>query len=54
MCLQCTSPFRTHLQIDEAIEKLFEKGADSIVSVCESEITPYWMKKIEGGKLKTF
>lgn len=54
MCLQCTSPFRTHLQIDEAIEKLFEKDADSIISVCESEITPYWMKKIEDGRLKNF
>jgi N-acylneuraminate cytidylyltransferase/CMP-N,N'-diacetyllegionaminic acid synthase len=54
MCLQCTSPFRTYDQIDEAIENLFEKDADSIVSVCENEITPYWMKKIENGKLKDF
>lgn len=54
MCLQCTSPFRKHSQIDKAIEMLIEKDADSIVSVCESEITPYWMKKIENGKLKDF
>jgi N-acylneuraminate cytidylyltransferase/CMP-N,N'-diacetyllegionaminic acid synthase len=54
MCLQCTSPFRTYAQIDEAIENLFRKDADSIVSVCKSEITPYWMKKIENGKLKDF
>ncbi|CAB1241653.1 CMP-N,N'-diacetyllegionaminic acid synthase [Clostridiaceae bacterium BL-3] len=54
MCLQCTSPFRTYNQIDEAVENLFKKDADSIVSVCKSEITPYWMKKIENGKLKDF
>lgn len=54
MCLQCTSPFRTYFQIDESIENLFEKDADSIVSVCESETVPYWMKKIENGKLKDF
>ena len=54
ICLQCTSPFRTSYQVDESIEKISEKDADSIVSVCESEITPYWMKKIENGKLKDF
>ena len=54
MCLQCTSPFRTYDQIDEAIENLFKKDADSVVSVCENEITPYWMKKIKNGKLKDF
>ena len=54
MCLQCTSPFRKHSQIDEAIEMLMEKDSDSIVSVCESEVTPYWMKRIEDGKLKNF
>ncbi|XOQ58575.1 MAG: Acylneuraminate cytidylyltransferase family protein [Clostridium sp.] len=54
MCLQCTSPFRKYSQIDKAIEVLIEKNGDSIVSVCESEITPYWMKKIEYGKLKDF
>lgn len=54
MCLQCTSPFRKYFQIDEAVEMLIEQDADSIVSVCESETTPYWMKKIEDGKLKDF
>lgn len=54
MCLQCTSPFRKYFQIDEAVEILIEKNADSIISVCESKITPYWMKKIEDGKLKDF
>lgn len=54
MCLQCTSPFRKYYQIDEAIKNLYDKDADSIVSVRESEITPYWMKKIKDGKLKNF
>ncbi|MFL0269662.1 cytidylyltransferase domain-containing protein [Candidatus Clostridium radicumherbarum] len=54
MCLQCTSPFRKVNQIDGAIEKLFNEEADSIVSVCESESNPYWMKKIENGFLKDF
>ncbi|MBC2400055.1 cytidylyltransferase domain-containing protein [Clostridium tetanomorphum] len=54
ICLQCTSPFRSAYQIDEAIEKLIEKDADSIVSVCESEVSPYWMKKIINGKVTDF
>lgn len=54
MCLQCTSPFRQASQIDEAIEKLENQCADSIVSVCESEVSPFWMKKIEDGVMKDF
>lgn len=52
--LQCTSPFRKVNQIDEAFEKLISKDSNSIVSVCESEISPYWMKKIDNGKMKDF
>ncbi|MGE5628576.1 MAG: cytidylyltransferase domain-containing protein [Solirubrobacterales bacterium] len=52
--LQCTSPFRTVDHIDEAIKLLMDKKGDSIVSVCESEISPYWMKKVENGILKDF
>ncbi|KAJ52334.1 N-acylneuraminate cytidylyltransferase/CMP-N,N'-diacetyllegionaminic acid synthase [Clostridium tetanomorphum] len=54
VCLQCTSPFRKAYQIDEAIEKLIEIDADSIVSVCENEVSPYWMKKIVDGKMTNF
>lgn len=54
ICLQCTSPFRKVEQIDEAIEKLVNEGADSIVSVCESEVSPYWMKKVEDGIMEDF
>lgn len=52
--LQCTSPFRRSRHIDEALEILINKNGDCIVSVCESEISPYWMKKIENGIMKDF
>lgn len=40
--LQPTSPFRTHLHIDEAV-KLYEKNnASSLVSVCQADKSPYW------------
>jgi len=52
--LQCTSPFRKSIHIDEALEKLIREKADSIIGVCESEISPYWMKNIENGRLVDF
>lgn len=52
--LQCTSPLRNNYQINEAIEEMLNKDADSIISVYESDKSPYWMKKIEDGKLKNF
>lgn len=51
MCLQCTSPLRNSNQIDEAIDEIYKKDADSAVSVCESEVNPYWMKVIKDGKM---
>ncbi|WP_238883204.1 cytidylyltransferase domain-containing protein [Clostridium sp. YIM B02551] len=54
ICLQCTSPFRKSEHIDEAIEKLINNDGDSIVSICESEISPFWMKKIENNKMVDF
>ena len=39
--LQCTSPFRRVQQIDEALERLIYENFDSLVSICESEVTPY-------------
>lgn len=42
MCLQPTSPLRTSEDIDNAIELLFSKRAQSIISVCETEHHPYW------------
>ena len=40
--LQPTSPLRTSKNIDEAIELLSAKNADSIVSVCEMCHSPLW------------
>lgn len=54
ICLQCTSPFRKMEQIDEALERLLNENVDSIVSVCESEVTPFWMKRIEKNRLIDF
>lgn len=52
--LQCTSPLRKIQIIDAAIEKIISSGTDSLVSVCESEVSPYWMKRIENDRLKDF
>ncbi|QAA31662.1 cytidylyltransferase domain-containing protein [Clostridium manihotivorum] len=54
ICLQCTTPLRTSVQIDEAIEKIVNSNNDSLVSVTESEISPFWMKKIVDDKLVDF
>lgn len=54
MCLQCTCPLRKVEDIDNSIEEINAKNADSLVSVCESEVNPYWIKVIEDGKLVDF
>lgn len=40
--LQPTSPLRTAQHIDEAIELLFEKNANAVISVCETDHSPLW------------
>jgi CMP-N,N'-diacetyllegionaminic acid synthase len=40
--LQPTSPLRTEVHIDEAIEYMFSKKADAVVSVCEVEHPVHW------------
>ena len=40
--LQPTSPLRNETHIDKAIEYMFEKNADAIVSVCEVEHPVQW------------
>lgn len=53
--LQCTSPLRTYEDIDNVIKLAVDKKGDGAVSVCESEVNPYWTNVInEDGKLKYF
>jgi len=40
--LQPTSPLRSETEIDKAIEYMFDKNGDSIVSVCEVEHPIHW------------
>jgi N-acylneuraminate cytidylyltransferase/CMP-N,N'-diacetyllegionaminic acid synthase len=55
MLLQPTSPLRTGEDINKAIELLFEKGAISIVSVCEVNHHPYWSNVLPAdGCMKKF
>jgi N-acylneuraminate cytidylyltransferase/CMP-N,N'-diacetyllegionaminic acid synthase len=54
MILQPTSPLRKSCHIDEAVRKLIDTDADSVVSLCEVEHSPYWMKKIKGDKVFDF
>ena len=41
--LQPTSPLREYIDIDRAIEMLFKKNAEAVISVCEAFTTPCWM-----------
>lgn len=53
--LQPTSPLRRAEHIDQGVRLLLETKADSVVSLCEAEHSPYWMKVLdEKGKVKPF
>lgn len=53
--LQPTSPFRASIHIDEAIELLFEKRSEAIVSVSEVEHSPLWTNTLpDDGSLEGF
>ena len=53
--LQPTSPLRNEKHIDEAIELLEVKNADSIVSVCEMDHNPLWSNVLpKNGSMKGF
>ncbi len=45
-----TFPLRRATDIDEAIEKMEQTGADSVVSVCPAELSPYEMVRLEGDR----
>ncbi len=44
--MQPTSPLRIVEDIDRSIEKLTTSKADSLISICKTDKSPYWMKKI--------
>lgn len=46
--LQPTSPLRCQCDIDGCIELCRNRMADSCVSVCEPEKSPYWMFTVDG------
>jgi N-acylneuraminate cytidylyltransferase/CMP-N,N'-diacetyllegionaminic acid synthase len=49
--LQPTSPLRTWMDIDAAVELLHRRRADSVVSVTPVAHPPHWMKRIDDGDL---
>jgi CMP-N,N'-diacetyllegionaminic acid synthase len=53
--LQPTSPLRNEKHIDEAIELLNKRNADSIISVCETEHSPLWCNTLpQDSSMSTF
>lgn len=55
LLLQPTSPLRTAQHIDEAIELLFEKNANAVISVCETDHSPLWVNTLpEDGNMGNF
>jgi len=55
LLLQPTSPLRTAIDIDEAVDLAIHVNADAVVSVCESPAHPYFIRLIdEQGTLQPF
>jgi len=53
--LQPTSPLRTSIDIENAIELLKEKKADGVISVCSCEHSPLWANILgEDGEMDHF
>lgn len=52
--LQPTSPLREVRYIDDAIKKILETNAETVVTLTESEIHPYWMRKLDGDRVYPF
>ena len=48
--LQPTSPFRTGVEIDRTIERVWETGADSAQTLSEASYHPYFMKTLDGDR----
>jgi N-acylneuraminate cytidylyltransferase len=45
--LQPTSPLRSTADIDKALEKMIEHGAESCVSMVEPDKSPYWAYQLD-------
>ena len=53
--LQPTSPLRSEKHIDKAIEQLFLKSADAVVSISETEHSPLWCNTLPiDGNMQNF
>lgn len=53
--LQPTSPLRTGQDIDAAMDLAIQRNADSVISVCDAPVHPFWVRRIdESGRLKDF
>ncbi len=50
LLLQPTSPLRTVQDIDQCIEYMFETNSPFIVSMSETQKSPYWMYKLDEQK----
>lgn len=48
--LQPTSPFRRVAHLDAAIRLWRQTAAPSVISVCRSEHSPYWMGRMDGDR----
>ena len=49
--LQPSSPLRTYRDIDAASEIFINSDCTSVISICETEHSPYWMFTVENGYL---
>lgn len=54
MTLQPTSPLRDPQHIHQAVRLFRRTGADSVVSVCQAEHSPYWMMRLKRGRVFPF
>jgi len=52
--LRPTSPLRTSTDIENAVDMLVDSNADWVRSVCEATHHPYWMYKLNKGKMTSF
>lgn len=51
LILQPTSPLRRLIDINKAINKIITLKTDSVISVCQTEYSPYWMKVINNDRI---